>query len=53
MLDFTRISCEVGKDSLQLRLKMAEKKEAEEMESINRKNKKVRDLKQKFEMIIS
>ena len=45
------ISCEVGKDSLELTLKMAEKKRAEEMEAMNRKNKKESD--QKLDAIMS
>ena len=53
MLNFNHISCEVGKDSLELRLKMAEKKKAEEMEVMNRRNKKVSDRKQKFDAIMS
>ena len=53
MLNFNHISCEVGKDTLELRLKMAEKKRAEEMEVINRKNKRVSDRKGKFDELMA
>ena len=43
MLNFNHINCKVGKDTLELRLKMAEKRKAEEMEVMNRKNKRVSD----------
>ncbi len=49
MLNFNHIHCEVGKETLELRLKMAEKKRAEEIDVINRKNKKVSDWKGKID----
>ena len=49
MLNFNHIHCEVGKETLELRLKMAEKKSAEEIDVINRKNKKVSDWKGKID----
>ncbi len=53
MLNFNHISCEVGKDTLELRLKMAEKKRTEEMEVLNRKNKRVSDWKGKFDELMA
>ncbi len=45
LLNFYQISCGVRKDSLELRFEMNEKKRAEEMEGMKRKNKKVSDWK--------
>ena len=51
MLNFNHLTCEVGIDSLKLRLEMAEKRKEEEMQVQNRKNNKANERKQKFDNI--
>jgi len=51
MLNFNHLSCEVGIDSLNLRLEMAEKRKEEEMQVQNQKKDKVNERKRKFDEI--
>ena len=51
MLNFNHLSCEVGADSLKLRLEMAEKRKEEEMQVQNRKKNKADERKRKFDEI--
>ena len=52
MLNFNTIGCEVGKDSLEMRMKLAQKKKDEDKQLQQKKHTKWIQQKQKFDKII-